>query len=84
MILLALWSATSGFTEQRKLQGRTQASPSKSPPLTRWRTGHIVRLLEGHCDRTLGAGLVRVPRPALDCRCNIRACNSAVTDLEAK
>lgn len=44
IILLALWSATSGFTMQRKLQRRTQARSSKSTPFTRWRTGHIFRL----------------------------------------
>ena len=44
IILLALWSAASGFTTQRKLQRRTQASSSKSTPFTRWRAGHIFRL----------------------------------------
>lgn len=44
MILLAVWSAISGFTLQRKLQRRAQAGSSKSTPFTRWRTGHIFRL----------------------------------------
>jgi hypothetical protein len=45
IILLALWSAASGFTMQRKLQRpRGQASSSKSTPFTRWRAGHIFRL----------------------------------------
>jgi len=44
MIVLALWSAVSGFTIQRKLQRRAQANSSKSTPFTRWRTGHIFRL----------------------------------------
>jgi hypothetical protein len=44
IILLALWSAAWGFTMQRKLQRRTQASSSRSTPFTRWRAGHILRL----------------------------------------
>lgn len=44
MIFLALWSATSGFTLQRKFQRRPQASCSKSTLFRRWRAGHIVRL----------------------------------------
>lgn len=43
IIVLALWSAASGFTMQRKLRRRTQAS-GKSTPFTRWRAGHIFRL----------------------------------------
>jgi hypothetical protein len=44
MIMLALWSAVSGFTLQRKFQRRPQTSSSKSTPFTRWRAGHIFRL----------------------------------------
>jgi len=44
VIMLALWAAASGFTWQRKLQRRSQASSSKSTPFTRWRAGHIFRL----------------------------------------
>ena|SRR5690242_5374162 len=44
VILLALWSATSGFTLQRKLQRRSQSKSSKTTPSTRWRAGHIFRL----------------------------------------
>ena len=44
IILLALWSATSGFTGQRKLHRGAQARSSKSTPFTRWRAGHILRL----------------------------------------
>jgi len=44
VILLALWSATSGFTLKRKLQRRSQSKSSKTTPFTRWRAGHIFRL----------------------------------------
>jgi hypothetical protein len=44
IIVLALWSAISGFTVQRKLQAREQSASLKSTPFTRWRAGHLVRL----------------------------------------
>jgi hypothetical protein len=44
IILLALWSASSGFIWQRRLQRRGQAISSKPTPFTRWRAGHIFRL----------------------------------------
>ena|SRR5438128_1660128 len=45
VILLALWSAVSGFTYQRRLlSGRAQRTSTKSTPFTRWRAGHIFRL----------------------------------------
>lgn len=45
VVLLALWSAVSGFTVQRKfLQPRTQRTSTKSTPLSRWKAGNIIRL----------------------------------------
>jgi hypothetical protein len=45
VVLLALWSAISGFTLQRRLLSvRAQRASTKSTPFTRWRAGHIFRL----------------------------------------
>jgi hypothetical protein len=45
VILLALWSAVSGLTSQRRLLSvRAQGVSTKSTPFTRWRAGHIFRL----------------------------------------
>jgi hypothetical protein len=44
VIVGAVWSASSGFTVQRRmLRGRPSRS-GKSTPFTRWRAGHILRL----------------------------------------
>jgi len=43
IILLAGWSAVSGFTMQRRLR-RHKTSSQKSTPFTRWRAGHVMRL----------------------------------------
>jgi hypothetical protein len=47
VVLLALWSAVSGFTFQRRLlsvRRRTPQPSTKSTPFTRWRAGHLFRL----------------------------------------
>ena len=47
VVVMAIWSAISGFTLQRRIN-RTSAEPRnrprKSTPLGRWRAGHIWRL----------------------------------------
>ena len=44
VIVGAVWSATAGFTIQRRIRHGGQRPSSKSTPLTRWRAGHIIRL----------------------------------------
>jgi FtsH-binding integral membrane protein len=47
MIVLAIWSAVSGFTLQRRIVNgpdRSQRRPKKSTPFTRWRAGNLARL----------------------------------------
>jgi len=47
IIVAAIWSAISGFTVQRRINrigSRSQTQPRRSTPVSRWRTGHLVRL----------------------------------------
>ena len=47
MIVLAIWSAASGFTLQRRIvnsPGRSQQRSKTSTPFSRWKAGHLVRL----------------------------------------
>jgi hypothetical protein len=47
IIAAAIWSGISGFTVQRRInraETRPQEPSSRSTPLRRWRTGHLVRL----------------------------------------
>ena len=47
IIAVAIWSAISGFTVQRRInraETRPHKPSSRSTPLHRWRTGHLVRL----------------------------------------
>jgi len=41
VVLAAVWSAVSGFTIQRRIN---RAPSKRSTPLSRWRTGHLIRL----------------------------------------
>jgi hypothetical protein len=47
IIVAAIWSAISGFTVQRRINrigSRSQTQSRRSTPVSRWRTGHLVRL----------------------------------------
>ena len=47
IIVGAIWSAISGFTVQRRINrigSRSQTQSRRSTPVSRWRTGHLVRL----------------------------------------
>ena len=47
VIVAAIWSAISGFTVQRRINrigSRSQTQSRRSTPVSRWRTGHLVRL----------------------------------------
>ena len=44
VMVAAIWSATSGFTIQRRIVHRQPSRFGKSTPFTRWRAGHIFRL----------------------------------------
>jgi hypothetical protein len=45
-IVAAIWCAIAGFTVQRKINRRNTrpGKPSRGTPLSRWKTGHLVRL----------------------------------------
>src|SRR5579884_41071 len=49
IIFLALWSAVSGFTLQRRLlnRGASFRRSQKSTPLTRWRAANLFRIWSG-------------------------------------
>jgi len=44
-IVGAGWSGIAGFTLQRRIVNRRGRASSRSTPFTRWRVGHIVRLV---------------------------------------
>jgi hypothetical protein len=47
IVVLAIWSAVSGFTMQRRIVNgptRTQRRAKTSTPVSRWRAGNLVRL----------------------------------------
>jgi hypothetical protein len=47
VIVAAIWSAVSGFTVQHRINSasaRSQQPSTRSTPLGRWKTGHLVRL----------------------------------------
>jgi hypothetical protein len=66
MIVGAIWSAVVGFTFQRKLN-RTVTKPqragSKSTPFTRWKVGHLMRLLSATSVGTWGLALYYFQAP---------------------
>jgi len=60
MLVGAIWSAVVGFTFQRKLSRiatRSRRSGNKSTPLTRWKAGHIARLMTATSVGTWGIAL---------------------------
>lgn len=44
VIVGAVWSASAGFTIQRRMARGRPSRSGKSTPFTRWRAGHILRL----------------------------------------
>jgi len=44
-IVGAVWSCILGFTVQRRIVNRRGRASSRSTPFTRWRAGHIMRLM---------------------------------------
>jgi len=60
MLVGALWSAVVGFTFQRKLTRiatRSRRSGTTSTPFTRWKAGHVMRLLTATSVGTWGMAL---------------------------
>jgi len=45
LIVAGVWSGILGFTVQRRIVNRPRRSSSTSTPFTRWRAGHLARLV---------------------------------------
>lgn len=45
LIVAGVWSGTLGFTVQRRIVNRPRKPSSTSTPFTRWRAGHLARLV---------------------------------------
>jgi len=87
IIVAAIWSAISGFTVQRRINrigSRSQTQPRRSTPVSRWRTGHLVRLWTATAmGGLMGASFALHRRSRVACQCLPWTRSAASVDMEA-